>query len=158
MEIEGAQAIGRIFSIFHDGGIDGHRVEGDTLHLVVAIAYLAERVNPGFERFSIALAKFADCRFVPWLDDRDAVPLALTEPGDIFTDGLEVLQGESDGARIKVVLNQSTPGVGYCGGEWSFNAASALVVDQAGKSYSIDELDALSRGYWDAWDIARRSQ
>lgn len=151
MKIKGSEKIRKIFSIFHDGGIVNCQIENDTLMMDVEIQYLAERINPSFRKFSIALTEVGSIRFLTWPNDLQSEPALMTDVKTIFKSDLEILEANIKGGEIQIVCNQCSPEFNYCGGELYFTAVSAEVMDEVGKSYSISELEALCKGYWDEW-------
>jgi hypothetical protein len=151
MNIDGLENINTIFSIFHDGEI-GRCVKTDShLEFDVHIQYLAERINPTFRTFSVALDGVEALYFTTWPDDANAEPVVVADVESIFTKELEILSGEIENGAIKVACNQPLPGLGYCGGFLNLKAKSAFVKDEAGKEYSIEELCSLSESYWNEW-------
>ena len=156
MRIEGIESIRDIFSIFHDGSLLSCVDEGGELSLEVEIEYLAKRIDPNFKRFSVRLFEVSDINFSTWPSDLAAKPATLTKLVEIFAADLEVLEGNFKGDLIEVVCNQHSSEFGYCGGELRFRCRRATVTDEAGKEYSIEELGALSKGYWDEW--SKRNQ
>lgn len=152
MEIEGADSISDIFSIFHDGTISEVLSKDGEIVLTVEIPYLAKRINPSFERFRVKLLGVKKLEFSTWPSDLKLAPELLTEAETIFTPQLEILEGNIEEGRIEVVCSQHSEAFEYCGGELSFEAQSAEVDDEAGKSYSIEELGEICEAYWNAWE------
>ncbi len=149
--IKGIENITEIFSIFHDGSIADFEAFGDELLLTIEIRYLAERINPGFSRFKIKLTGIESIYFSTWPDDLDSEAALLFDINTIFTSELEVLEGNVNEDHSQIVCNQHSPDLDYCGGELYLKTKSALVSDESGKNYSIEELRALSKAYWDEW-------
>jgi hypothetical protein len=149
MNIKNAENIRDIFSIFHDGDITSFRHKEGTITLEVEISYLAQRVNPTFSKFFVSLHGAKNIRFEPWLVDTESDP--IIDPSCIFEPHLEILEAELENEYIQVVCNQHSQEFDYFGGELYLQVTSAEVTDEAGKSYSIEELDALCKGYWDEW-------
>jgi hypothetical protein len=152
MKIEGSANICNVFSIFHDGGIVHCHEENGSLLLEIEIQYLAERISPAFRKFVVLLEHVKDVCFSTWPSDLKSEPEVLKDITSIFHPELEILEGNLREGKIQVVCNQHSPEFDYCGGELYFSAASAEVIDEGGKSYSLDELDALCKGYWDEWE------
>lgn len=152
MKIEGADNVCDIFSIFHDGTISESRSMDGEIVLTVEIPYLAKRINPSFEHFQVTLLGVKKLKFSTWPSDLKSEPELLTEAEKIFAPHLEILEGNIREGRIEVVCNQHSEAFGYCGGELSFEAQSAEVADEAGKSYSIGELGEICEAYWNAWE------
>jgi hypothetical protein len=156
MNIEGLENVRDIFSIFHDGSISSCALDGDDLTLDVEIQYLAERVKPEFRKFKVRLFGASNVRFSTWPSDLKSDPVVLTDVPDIFDADLEILEGSLSEEEIKVVCNQHSSDLPYCGGELRFHCLRAEVADEGGKGYSIEELSELCKGYWDDW--SSRSQ
>jgi hypothetical protein len=153
--IAGAENLASIFSIFHDGGIASYCLSAGVLVLDVEIMYLAERVNPGSRSFRVSLRNVRDLHFSTWPKGASAQPSVLRAPDQIFHPELEIMSGEADGDRIKVLCNQPSSSCDYCGGELYLAAESATVIDEDGRDYSIDELRQISKAYWDEWASRR---
>ncbi len=151
MRIEGSSNIEAIFSIFHDGVITHHVVKDGKLVLEIEIQYLAERVSPGFTKFHVLLENVANIKFTTWPSDLKSELKLITEPNIIFAPDLDILEGNTKESQIQVICNQASSDYEYCGGELYFSATSAIVTDESGKEYSVDELDVLCKGYWNEW-------
>lgn len=151
MKIEGPENISYVFSIFHDGGIVHCHDENGSLLLKIEIQYLAERINPDFRKFSVLLENVKGVYFSTWPSDLKSEPEVLKDVTSIFKPELEILEGNFKEGQIQVVCNQHSPEFDYCGGELYLSATSAKVTDEDGKSYSLDELDTLCKGYWEEW-------
>ena len=151
MKIEGSENIKDIFSIFHDGGIVNVHLEKDVLFMEVEIQYLAELIYPNFRKFSVVLNCIENIRFSTWPGDLKSDPEVLTDIDTIFKPELEILEGNIKDGEMQIICNQHLPDFDYCGGELYFTASFAEVFDEAGKSYSINELDTLCKEYWDEW-------
>ena len=156
MHIQGLQGISEIFSIFHDGIVSRYEVEGADLLLTVEISYLAERVAPTYTKFFVRLAGTAELRFSTWPSDLESEPQQIVEAGEIFHPDLDILESSVKNEHIEVACNQTSEEYDYCGGTLSFRADTATVTDEAGKAYSVEELDQLCKAYWDDW--ARKNQ
>lgn len=141
------EAVAAVFNIFHDGAITAAAWRGPDLLLTVEIPYLAERVRPDWERFTVELRAAAGLEFEPWLDHPRPPP--LTEIGEIFQPELDILSCDLEADRVKLVCNQSADD--WCGGFLRFAAAEALVFDQGGAPWALDQLGELCEGYWEQW-------
>ncbi|MEG3438471.1 hypothetical protein V0288_15170 [Pannus brasiliensis CCIBt3594] len=151
MSVENLEKISDIFSIFHDGKIVFCHLENSSLLMEVEIRYLAERIDPAFRKFIIRLYDVKDLYFFPWPSDRSSEPDVLREIDTIFKPELEILDANCEEDQIKVICTQHSLELDYFGGELSLSATSAEVLDEAGKNYSIEELDTLCKSYWDEW-------
>ena len=127
------------------------------MHLEVEIQYLAERINPSFTKFQVVVFGVDSIYFTTWPNDSKLEPQVIVDVDEIFKPELEILEGNILENKIQVVCNQSSPTFKYCGGELYFKAESALVTDEAGKSYSIEELSSLCKSYWDDWANKNKS-
>ncbi|MBL4632289.1 MAG: hypothetical protein JKY56_00360, partial [Kofleriaceae bacterium] len=67
--IDGLQKISDVFSMFHDGSIVHHQIDGDDLCLTIEILYLAERVSPTFSKFRVRLHNCEEVSFTTWQSD-----------------------------------------------------------------------------------------
>jgi hypothetical protein len=151
MNIEGKENIRDIFSIFHDGVISSCQFRHGELCLEVEIQYLAELINSAFKKFQVSLKGVENIRFTTWPSDLKSEPQLLCDVSIIFEPKLDILEGNIKENQIQVVCNQASSNYDYCSGELYFSAVSAVVIDEAVKSYSIEELDSLCKDYWDAW-------
>lgn len=151
MKIEGLENITTMFSVFHDGGFANCVQHGQSLNFSVNIQYLADRINLSYRAFSVSLEAVEYLSFTTWPDDAAAKPDVVTDIELIFTPELEILSGEIENDSIKIACNQPLPGLGYCGGFLNLKAQCAVVKDEVGKEYSIEELCSLRDSYWNEW-------
>ena len=140
-----------LFNIFHDGGIVFANQTKKSVFLRVEIPYLTARIKKGYKYFEIVLNEARDFSFNGWLSDADKSTKLVECFDDIFKDEIEILSATDDGKSIKVTCNIGDVSSPYCGGVLLFICDSAEVKDEGGTEYSIDELDALCRGYWNDW-------
>ena len=157
MQIKSSADIAAIFSTFHDGGIEQYIFNGSSLEIQVHIQYLAERIVPSFRSFKVTLVGLKNISLETWPDDHKAKHEIIKDLDLIFTGDLDILSGELKENFIQVDLNQSKTGMGYCGGVLFFQASSAIVIDEAGKEYSIKELENLASGYWEEWKQRKKT-
>ena len=157
MQIKGSENIATIFSIFHDAGINSYAINNSNLEIQIGIQYLAERIDPSFRIFKVTLCNAKKLILETWPDDHDAKPDLITGLNSIFQGDLEILGGENKGESIQINLNQSKPGIGYCGGVLKLQASSAIVSDQAGKNYPLRELGTLANEYWQEWKLKNKT-
>jgi|SRR5581483_6118355 len=155
--IIGNQNLSEIFSIFHDGVIVSHRINGDDLELEIDIQYLAERINPNFTKFFLKIHKANNFKFEAWWKDEKADHSVLSDLGIILGKEPDILSGEIKDGVIEVALNQASAECDYCGGTLSFQADSASVLDQGHKEYALIELGQICKEYWDEWDKKNKS-
>ena len=148
--ITGIENLRFLFNIFHDGGIVHYAQKGCDLELDIEIMYLAERVNADYRTFRLTLEK-TQLVFETWPKDITAKPARVSAYAQIFHPELEILGAEIEGDVLNVACNQSSVDSDYCGGNLLLRAESAIVADEGGKSYSIEELQELCRNYWEDW-------
>ncbi|KGO91790.1 hypothetical protein [Flavobacterium subsaxonicum] len=92
--MEAIENIKDVFSIFHDGGIEGWEGDDKLLTLTIGCTYLAERINPQFNVFYVELTGVEKLELHPWtLPVIDNTP-ALTRPEDIFKGDIEITSCE----------------------------------------------------------------
>jgi hypothetical protein len=149
--ISGTDELAELFNVFHDGVITKASSVDQDLLLTVRISYLAQRIAPNFTTFNVRLHQVEGMSFATWPKDSAVVPEVLREVSAIFDPPLDILSGESADGHVQVVCNQPSLQTPHCGGTLSLRATSATVSDQSGKHYSLAELAALARAYWDEW-------
>ncbi|MCV6637139.1 hypothetical protein [Candidatus Albibeggiatoa sp. nov. NOAA] len=155
MKIQNLEDISDIFSIFHDGIIVENHFKNNILILSVEIEYLAERIHSTFTQFEVTLYGFNNVAFSTWPARPEAKPEKLTNIQTILMSELLILESNLiKDNRIEVICfcNQPSDEYDYGGGELSFTVDSAEVKDEAGKFYTIDELDELCKSYWNRWE------
>lgn len=157
MNIDSSEAIRDIFSIFHDGIIARAFSDDSDIILDIEIRYLAEQINPSYERFLVRLESVRDIGFTTWPKDIKSEPWLITDMSVIFKPELEILEGNIEDSLIQVICNQASPDFDYCGGELYFQARSAQVTDDGGQNYSMNQLKSLFKGYWDNWSNKNRA-
>ncbi|QAU33260.1 hypothetical protein [Janthinobacterium sp. 17J80-10] len=137
--------------MFHDGVIASHLASKDGLLLIVEIKYLAQRINPAYTKFLLCLFDARDIQFHTWPNNADNPAKFISAIDEIFQPHLAILQGEVRNQKIEVVCNQASPNFPYCGGELEFHAESATVSDESGRFWRLEDLEELSKAYWDEW-------
>jgi hypothetical protein len=88
------ETIRAIFSILHDGSISAWSGDPYAMTLTIECRYLAARIAPSFDRFYVELLKVDTLFFTTWPHPVDAAAQVLTEPDDIFTSELEILNAD----------------------------------------------------------------
>jgi hypothetical protein len=151
MKIKGQENISDIFSIFHDGKIVKYVLEGDSLQIEVKIKYLAQRIDLSFSIFSVRLIAVSQIRFCPW-SNAGASAEMISDLNTIFDQELEILEGNHRNGEIEVICVQHSPKFTHAGGELYLIAESAEVKDEVGRSYSLEELGEICKGYWNYWE------
>jgi hypothetical protein len=147
----GDKNISELFSIFHDGTVTRYQSDGTDLRLEIAISYLAQRVNPTYRAFMLALHDVSDIRFETWPKEAAAAPRVMSNLAQIFVPELEILRGEVVGHVLKISFNQLSPQCDYCGGVLQLKADAATVTDDGGSTHTIDALRQICQQYWLAW-------
>ena len=149
--IRGPSDIAAMFSVMHDGGIAAWSGDFAGLRLRVEIEYLARRISSAFRYFEIELVHVRDLRFSTWPNDEAAPPRVVSDPDRIFHAELEILSAEVHGTGVRVICNQPSPNLDYCGGEMDFTVDCAVVRDEHQNVWSVSELSALADAYWSEW-------
>jgi hypothetical protein len=150
-EMTKTEEIAEVFCIFHDGTIAGGSEIGFTADLVVEIQYLAERIRPTDQTFTMRIDNLEHVKFSPWMDvGYPSIP-QITSITEILLLNLEVLSAEADGPKVKIACNQPRRELGYCGGLLEFAAGGCRVFDESGREWALDELRRLSDDYWRDW-------
>jgi hypothetical protein len=149
--INGIENIAAIFSIFHDGVIAGY-VRGDkTLTMEIEIEYLARRIKPDYTRFFVALHGVSQISFLTWPSVVGEEPVLMKNGEQVLATRMDILEGYAKEGLIEVTCMQSNSTVGFCGGELYLACTSAIVTDQGGRQYELDQLDTIGRQYWQEW-------
>lgn len=149
--IAGIEKLAELFSLLHDGVVEHAEFDDGELLLRVRITYLAARVQKGFTTFVVRLSGVEDLAFSTWPKDPAATPAMLHAPAEIFSPPLDILNGKATEGRLVIDCNQPARSAPHCGGTLSVLVASATVVDEGGKDWSISELTALSDAHWAEW-------
>ncbi len=149
--MEGHNKIKDLFSLFHDGMITHHHRKERELRLEIEITYLAERIDPTFTTFQVILSGIDHLHFTTWPNDRTSPPQVIFDVDLMFGPELDILEANLSENLVQVVCNQTSPDIGYCGGELYFSAESAIVMDEAGRPCSREQLIRLCEEYWNDW-------
>ena len=149
--ILGDDNIIKIFSIFHDGVIVGHHIDGDVIKLKIAIQYLAELIDKNYSIFYLTMYGVRNFSFTTWQKNLGEQPSILLSPTEVFASELDILGGEVKNYLLEIHCNKSLPNCDYCGGTLRFNANSVSVLDQGGKEYKLSELIQICSEYWEEW-------
>ncbi|GHB93798.1 hypothetical protein [Cerasicoccus arenae] len=140
-----------MFNILHDGIIGSANIKEKNCELIVDIPYLTNRIHPGFEHFKVTLCNFQNLSFLAWPSELGKEKIRLNDFNGIFSEEPQILSANVAGDKFEVTCNIHNAENKYCGGEMIFTCTSAIVVDQQEKTWSIEELDELCKGYWDEW-------
>jgi hypothetical protein len=143
--IVGNKNIADIFSIFHDGSISQASYKNGQAKFSIDIEYLAERVQPSFQKFFVVVHGFSAFGLRTWSSQFNEAVQIITVFEQIFIPELEILGGEVEDGHIS--LNCLGEANEYR--ELFFSAEGVTVTDQAGKEYSFADLACLCREYWE---------
>lgn len=144
IKIESALKIAHLFSLLHDGLLNYRSSEGNSLVCDVELHYLAEQIQPDFERFQIILYGLEQIHFITWPNDLEQAPVVLYDLSEIFALELEILRGSVYSEGVEIICAVDATRFSYAGGQLRFKASGLSIFDQAGKSYSLEELSALA--------------
>lgn len=150
--ISGIENIRTMFGIFHDGDLCFRKEENGLLSFEVGIRYLAERINPAYKSFSLGLDRPRRLVFKPWWPEGHALYETLIEGVSLFSHELEILSARLEGDGLSIVCNANTD-ADFSGGELYLEVDSAVVSDEGGLEWSLDELSGLCEGYWHDWKL-----
>jgi len=149
--IQTSDEIAQMLSVFHDGDMARFHADGPDVLVEVEIPYLTNRIQPGFKFFSVRFLQLRDLSFTTWPKDDGVDPWVIQGITEVLGAAPEILSAEAEGPIVKVVCNQPSPSLPYCGGELRFVADGALVTDQARREWSLADLITLSQQYWGDW-------
>ncbi len=138
-----------IFAILHDGIISSWVGNKTLLTLTVECIYLAERINPSFDRFYIELRDVDRLEFNPWPNPFDQPRVLKTDIPAIFTDDLELLSAEVKTDHVVIFCNQHDRNLDYCGGELIISCGKIIAFDQDNNEISVAQLHEPCKNYWD---------
>ena len=140
-----------IFSILHDGVISSWAGDKNAMTLTVECRYLAESIDKSFDRFYVELSQVSELLFITWPNHVDIQAQTLTEPNDIFKAELELLSAEIKEGKVVIACNQHDSNFDYCGGNLTIICNKIKIFDQNKYELTIDELDKISKKYWNEW-------
>ncbi len=140
-----------IFSILHDGVISSWASDKNAMTLTVECRYLAESIDKSFDRFYVELSQVSELLFITWPNAVDIQVQTLTEPNDIFKAELELLSAEIKDGKVVIACNQHDSNFDYCGGSLTIICNRIKIFDQNKYKLTIDELDKISKKYWNEW-------
>ena len=144
--ITGLDYLSSMFDVFHDGGLIFVAQDGADLVMQVEILYLAERVHPDYSLFNVRLQGVRNLSSRNLNNEE-----VLTDLPAIFADEFEILSANVVGDGLEVLC---VKGFGDSL-MLSFRIESAVVTDEGGKDYSIEDLVELSNGYWEEFRKGR---
>ncbi|MBK1880683.1 hypothetical protein [Pelagicoccus mobilis] len=141
-----------IFNIFHDGTMtDVHTREG-TCTFKVQIPYLANRIKKDHTFFRVSLENASILKFLGWPRKFERKEKeAIFSFDEIFSTNLEILESNEKAESFEVICNIADLDSDFCGGELHLNCSQAIVLDEDGREWTIDDLDILCKEYWNEW-------
>ena len=140
------QDIEDIFSIFHDGFIEGYQIDSDTVDLKIGIQYLAELIDEKYEYLNLKLLGVESIKYDAWTDE----PYVMTDWDAIFDLGIEVLSTETNNKGQLIVHSNcdNAPNDSFKGGKLIIKCSDYKLSDEANNSLTTNQLKELSSYYW----------
>ncbi len=145
--ISGIENIRTMFGILHDGDLRFCKEEAGALSFHVEIRYLTERIDPAYKSLLLRLDQPRRLVFKPWWPEGHPLYGTLIEGVSLFRHELEILYARAEGGGLSVSCNANTD-ADFSGGDLYLEADAAVVLDESGRDYSLDELRSLCEGYW----------
>lgn len=145
------QPLADLFSIFHDADISDWTGNKTCLTLTLDCRYLAERIDPAFERFYVTLYDVDTLELSPWTMPVDAPIVVKTALKEIFEAELEILSAEVQGEYVLVSCSQHDHSFNYIGGNLSVSCRHFTILDQQRRLLTLEALQEIAKGYWDNW-------
>jgi len=150
MKNEAVEQLESLFTMLHDGSIASATQQEGDLILTIDCQYLAELIDPGFERFVVRLNGLEWFAFDPWTDP-GATPVAITALDRIIDADLEILSAESTGDTALITCKCWNADE-FKGGHLSIRCADVALYDQNGAPLSLETLRQYCRQYWERFD------
>lgn len=142
-----------VLNILHDGAIIRAVDLEDSAHFDVHIPYLTTLINPEFKIFTLKISGFRNAEFLIWPDVKGGKRKTINTFSEIFCVKPEIVECSFEKGLHKIICNIPKVDPSYnTGGELFFEADSIEVFDEAGKPYTLKQLDDLCSKYWDAWN------
>ena len=138
-----------IFSILHDGTIEGWTGDSSKLVLTVSCFYLAELIDKNFEYFYIEITEIQKIELDTWIDPIENGPQIFTELTDIFKAELEILSADKKDKDVVITCNQPFRDMNYSGGNLIINCGSIKVFDHDKNELTIERFEEICKQYWD---------
>ena len=145
------EIIVNIFSILHDGVISSCSGDKNAMTLTVDCRYLAESIDKSFDKFYVELTHVDELLLTTWPNPVDMQVKTLTEPNDIFKAELELLSADIKDGKAVIACNQHDTNFDYCGGSLTIICKKIKIFDQNKNELTIDDLDKISKKYWNEW-------
>jgi hypothetical protein len=146
------QAIADVFSILHDGTVEGWSGNHNQLDLQISCLYLAERIDSSFEHFHLQLFDIEQIAFNAWMEDAQRSTKILTQLANIFEPELEILSAKVQAETVVITFNQADSAFDYCGGDLHLRCKEVRVFNQAHQEISPAQLKTIAEGYWADWE------
>jgi len=146
------QDMADVFSVFHDGMIEEHKIEDDNLILKIYCQYLAKDINSSYEFFWVKLNQLKSINLLPWLKNSQE-ELLWTNIDLIFKKELEILNAKiTSEDTIQVFCDCSDifeeNEVSYVGATLEFGCYSISIFDENKQEISLDYLKEIATKYW----------
>ena len=145
------EEIAEVFSIFHDGGVDGVRPSGSDVEIEIDISYLAKRVDESFSFFLVQLHECTVLRFVPWGEEDGARPSSIVATEPVESLDLEILSATVESEAVHVLCLAHAGGESIRGGVLELSVAALTVLDERRCPMTLAALGEVSDGYWADW-------
>ena len=146
--METSESLSDIFSILHDGVIIAWVGDRNQLTLIVECEYLAELIDPSFDKFYIELSDIDKIELDPWTFPIEAPTVIKTELAEIFKADLEILNAKIEGDSVEIICNQHNKHVDYSGGKLTISCKQVEAFDQNKNRLTVDQLDGICNRYW----------
>jgi hypothetical protein len=141
-----------IFSIFHDGTIEGWSGDKNKLILKISCQYLAERIDKSFDYFFVELVNVTKLDLEPWMRNENDQAILKTELEDVFKASLEICFADLVNDYVSITCNQDDRDLDYCGGNLLIGASTVEVYDQNRNKLSLEALGGVCKAYWDEFE------
>jgi hypothetical protein len=145
------QPLADLFSVFHDADISSWTGDKSNLTLTLECVYLAERIDPSFERFYLTLYEVDFLQFMPWTMPLEAPAVVKTALKDVFEAELEILSAAVQEEYVVVTCKRYNPGFNNQGGNLSVSCKGFTLLDQQQRVLTLRDIQTLAKGYWDAF-------
>jgi len=135
-----------IFAIFHDGGIEKYLINESDISLEIGIEYLAELIDPNFNKFNLNIFGVEIFEFEPWIEK----PEKITDWKSILELNLGFLSTEintSDEITLHCTC-YNAPNDEYEGGKLKLKCPDYKLTDELGNRITVDRLIKVSKHYW----------
>jgi len=144
------QDVADVFSGFHDGVITGFEGDYEKLILIMECQYIAEKVNPNYERFYIELLSVEKLEFDTWRSTEKHPEKILSDLRQIFQTELEIMTGKVDDDHVFILCRVDDIDYGYTGGIIRMNCNGIKIHDQGGDELSLGSFHEIVSGYWES--------